>query len=186
MGEAAKRLATYADIEALPPNLVGEIIDGELHTMSRPAPPHANASMSLGAWARWHFNNFDDGGGGWWIVAEPELHLSADTVVPDIAGWRKSRMPEWTASPFLTAPPDWVCEVLSPSTERFDRVKKMKVYADHSVGFTWLVKPSDKSLEVFKLQGKSWLLLSCHVDDEVVRVPPFEEVELKLGRLWVP
>ena len=184
MGEAARRLATYADIEALPPQLVGEIIDGELFAMPRPAPRHAMAQVQIAGWSNARFHLGDGGPGGWWILPEPELHLRADVVVPDIACWRKTRLLELPEAAFFTLAPDWVCEVLSPSTERIDRIRKMKIYAREGVGFVWLLKPSDKSLEVFKLHDGQWLLINSHEDDEVVRVPPFEEAELDMKLLW--
>lgn len=184
MGEVAKRIATYADIEALPPNLVGEIIDGELHTMSRPSPRHARAHLRL---ATWSSASFDRGNGaldGWWIFSEPEIHLRNDVVVPDIAGWRKSSMRELPETAFFTQPPDWICEVLSPSTQSFDRARKMSLYARERVAYAWLLDPLARLLEAFELSGDVWTRFAVHEGSEVVRVKPFEASALDLGDLW--
>ena len=150
MGEAAKRIATYADIEALPSNLVGELIGGELYTMSRPSPKHAYAQGRLMGWTSLQFDLHGGGPTGWWILPEPELHLRTDVLVPDIAGWKRTRMPELPDEAHITMVPDWVCEVLSPSTQRHDRAKKMTRYAIHGVPYAWLIDPLAKLLEVFQ------------------------------------
>src|SRR5207248_4957574 len=121
--------ATYADIEALPPNMVGEIIHGVLYANPRPASPHAAAASAIGEELGPPFKRGKGGPGGWVILFEPEVHLRADILVPDLAGWRRERMPETPLEPFLTLAPDWLCEVLSPSTASFDRKKKLPVYA---------------------------------------------------------
>lgn len=184
MGEAAKRIATYADIEALPPHLVGEIIDGELHTMSRPSPPHAQAQTNLLMWCGSRFRFGGGNSGAWRILTEPELHLGADTLVPDVAGWRYENMRTLPETAFFTVAPDWVCEVLSPSTQRFDRARKMSVYAREKVSFAWLLDPLARILEAFELSGKLWTQIAVHEEDDVVRLKPFEEVELNLADLW--
>ncbi|HTN89597.1 MAG TPA: Uma2 family endonuclease, partial [Sorangium sp.] len=129
MGQpAAKtRRATYADVEAVPPNKVAELIGGVLHVMPRPAPRHANASSVLGIEIGGPFQRGRGGPGGWWILDEPELRFpdpaapgEVDAVVPDIAGWRRERMPELPETAYFPLAPDWICEVLSPSTERVD------------------------------------------------------------------
>ncbi len=184
MGEAAKRIATYADIEALPPNVVGEIIDGELHTMPRPAPQHAVACTNLSTWSNARFGFGDGGPGGWRIIVEPELHLGADILVPDIAGWRRARMQELPREPYISVVPDWICEVISPSTQRHDRVRKMTRYAHHTVPYAWLLDPEARLLEVFQLAGAIWMRIAVHEENDVVRAAPFEDVELHLGLLW--
>ena len=184
MGEAAKRIATYADIEALPSNLVGELIGGELYTMSRPSPKHAIAGSNLLTWSNTRFGFGDGGPGGWLIMMEPELHLRADVLVPDIAGWKRTRMPELPDEAHITTVPDWVCEVLSPSTQRHDRAKKMTRYAIHGVPYAWLIDPLAKLLEVFQLNGDVWTRIAVFEENDMVRAAPFQEVELSLGLLW--
>src|SRR6476646_4505786 len=107
---------TYADIEALPPNQVGEIVRGVLYANPRPASPHAAAASAVGEELGPPFKRGRGGPGGWVILDEPELHLGEDVLVPDLAGWRRERMPELPRAAFFTLAPDWACEVLSPST----------------------------------------------------------------------
>lgn len=187
MGLPAKKRspATYADLEAVPEHLVAEIIDGELYAMERPAPKHANASSLLGGELHGPFRRGIGGPGGWIILDEPELHLGEDVVVPDLAGWRRERMPELPEAPYFKLAPDWVCEVLSPSTEEHDRAKKMPVYARGGVRHVWLLDPLIRTLEVFALNpdGK-WVLLDVCSGDARVRAEPFDAIELDLALLW--
>ena len=125
----ARRRATYQDVLDAPPHRVAEIVDGTLHTHSRPAMPHARASSMLGIELGGPFDRGRGGPGGWWIVFEPELHLGEDILVPDVAGWRRERMPEYPATAYATLAPDWVCEVLSASMRRLDLQGKRPVYA---------------------------------------------------------
>ena len=182
---AARRQATYDDLLALPEHLVGEIVAGELVASPRPTLAHSLGASALGATLLPPFQFGDGGGpGGWWILHEPELHLSEDVLVPDLSGWRRERMPSSPTEAFLTLPPDWVCEVLSPSTSRLDRTKKLPIYARAGVPSLWLLDPLAQTLEVFRLEGKHWVLLATHGADEVIRAEPFEAVEVKLARLW--
>src|SRR4051812_44978930 len=105
--------ATAADLARLPPHVVGEIVDGVLQVSPRPASPHARAASTLQVDLGGPFDRGRGGPGGWWIVVEPELRFGADVVVPDLAGWRRERLPTWPDVPFFTLAPDWVCEVLS-------------------------------------------------------------------------
>ena len=180
-----RRPATYADILTLPPHVTGQIVDGELHVSPRPANLHASASSTLGMDIGSAYQRGRGGPGGWWIVFEPEIHLGRDIVVPDLAGWRKSRLPGIPPEAFFTLAPDWVCEVLSPSTASFDRVKKMRVFAREEVGHAWLVDPLARTLEVYERGGGRWILLSAHEGTETVRVAPFDEIDLVLPDLWV-
>lgn len=184
MAETARKPATYEDLLRVPEHLVAEIIDGELFTSPRPASRHARASSGLGGKLITSFDHGDGGPGGWWIVFEPELHLAPDVLVPDLAGWRRERMPSYPDVAYFTVAPDWVCEVVSPSTGRHDRVRKMPKYAANQVGHLWLVDPVQRTLEVYRLEGPRWLLLVAHDGDEKVRAEPFEAIELDLAPLW--
>lgn len=175
--------ATYADIEALAPNLVGELIAGTLYANPRPGPAHARAATAvtrkLGA-----FDGGADGPGGWIILAEPELHLGADVLVPDLGGWRRERLSEMPGTAHFEVAPDWVCEVLSPKTGKLDRTKKLPVYAQSRVGHVWLVDPIDRMLEVLRLDGETYRIVGTFTDDAKVRAEPFDAIELDLQVLW--
>jgi Uma2 family endonuclease len=130
------------------------------------------------------FHRGRGGPGGWWILDEPELHLGENVLVPDLAGWRRERMPEQPKTPYYELAPDWVCEVLSPSTGRVDRVLKVPLYARARVSHAWLVNPAEQTLEVLRLDGESYRLVATHGGDERVRAEPFAAVELELAALW--
>jgi Uma2 family endonuclease len=180
------RRATYADLQAVPDHRVAEIIDGVLHVSPRPASPHARASSLLTIDLGSAFYRGRGGPGGWVILDEPELHLGPepDVLVPDLAGWRRERMPEVPDVPAFTLAPDWVCEVLSPSTEAMDRAEKMPVYARECVVHVWLVDPVLQTLEVLRLEGAGWLLLATYHGDRAVRAEPFHAIELDLAGIW--
>ncbi len=179
------RPATYDDLIALPPNQVGEIVAGVLYSHPRTAAKHARVSSVLGSDLGSPFDRGRGGPGGWWILDEPELHLGRDVLVPDLAGWRRERMPSIPDVPWFELAPDWVCEVLSPSTGRLDRVRKMPIYADTGVTHLWLIDPDLRTLEVYEREGAHWLLLASHADQDIVRARPFDAIELELAALWV-
>lgn len=178
------RPATYEDLEKVPDIMVAEIVDGELHATPRPAPRHSVAGSSLGMFIGGPYHHGRGGPGGWWILDEPELHFGNDVLVPDVAGWRRERMPAMPDTAYFTVPPDWVCEVLSPSTASLDRVKKLAIYARERVAFAWLVDPIALTLEVMRLETGHWVLLSAHSGADVVRAEPFADIELPLASLW--
>ncbi len=185
MGEPAKRRATYEDLLQVPEHLIAEILDGELVTQPRPAARHAVATSALGIKLGAHFYQGDRGPGGWVLLDEPELHLhGGDVLVPDIAGWRRERMPEIPDVAAFELAPDWVCDVLSPSTGARDRTTKMPIYARDRVGHLWLVDPTLRTLEALRLEGDRWVVLGAWRDDARVRAEPFEAFELELASLW--
>lgn len=182
-----KRRSTYADLEKLPENMVGELIDGELFASPRPRPGHARAAGVITRDVGGPFDFDRDGPGGWWILPEPQVHLAMDVVVPDLAGWRRSRMPVPPQNDIgIEVPPDWKCEVLSPSNARLDRRMKMPLYAKFGVSHLWLVDPPEKLVEVYRLENGRWLNVVNAASDEKVRLEPFEQVELDLSRWWFP
>ncbi len=184
-----KRRATYEDLMQVPDTKVAEIIDGELIVSPRPASPHAYAATVFGAEIVRSFHGEPDDlsrPGGWWILLEPELHFGEDVLVPDWAGWRRSRMPVFPNTPYFTLVPDWVCEVISPSTGRIDRSRKMGIYVREGVAHLWFVDPLAQTLEVYRLESGRWVVAATHASDETVRVEPFEPVEMRLARWWPP
>jgi Uma2 family endonuclease len=186
MGSPAEKLrrAGYEDVLAAPPHMVAEVVDGVLYTSPRPSPPHAVSSSELGADLTFPFGRGRGGPGGWWILFEPELHLGEDIVVPDLAGWRRERMPRMPETAFFTQSPDWLCEVVSPKSARHDRIRKMGVYLKAEVGHVWLVDPLDRTLEVFRREGLAWLRVGAWDGDPIVRAEPFDAIELDLLPLW--
>jgi Uma2 family endonuclease len=184
MASPLRRRATYEDLLQVPHHQVAEIVDGDLYASPRPASRHALAASSLYGTIGPPFHGGRGGPGGWWILFEPELHLGGDVLVPDLAGWRRERMPEFPDVPAFTLAPDWLCEVVSPSTERLDRAKKMAAYARERVAHLWLLNPLSRTLEAYRLSGDRWLLLATHEGGGNVRAEPFEAVELELGPLF--
>lgn len=184
MAFPAKRRANYQDLLAVPDHMVGEIVDGELFVSPRPAIPHAKASSALGVIVGGPFGFGTGGPGGWVILDEPELHLGEDVVVPDLAGWRRERMAVAPQSAFVTLAPDWICEVVSPRTEKLDRADKLPLYAREQVGHAWLVNPLARTLEVLALNGSHWALLGTYAGDNRVRAVPFDAIEIDLKMLW--
>ena len=184
MSDPAQRRATYQDLLSVPGHLVAEIVDGELVVSPRPAGPHSRAASALGMEIGGPFDRGRGGPGGWWIIDEPELHFGENTLVPDLAGWRRERLPVYPDGPFVTLAPDWVCEVLSERTRRLDRVRKMPIYAREGVSWVWIADPVAETLEVFRLQAGVWVLASSHVGSDDMRAEPFAAAPLALGALW--
>lgn len=179
-----RKPATYADLEALPANRVGELISGEMYTSPRPAAPHAVAASRLGVLLGGPFDLGDRGPGGWVLLDEPELHLGGDVLVPDLAGWKRERMPRVPPVTAFELAPDWVCEVLSPSTMNLDRGVKLSVYAREAVHHVWLVDPDKRTLEVLRLERNGYSPVGLFVAADPVRAEPFDTIELHLARLW--
>jgi len=177
--------ATYDDLRNVPDHFVAEMFDGELYATPRPAIPHTRAATVLGVELGGAFDRSHNGPGGWVILDEPELHFGNDVLVPDLAGWRRERLPALPADAFMTLAPDWVCEVLSASTETLDRGKKLRVYAREGVAHAWLVDPLRQTLEVLSLESGKWTTVDSHEGRLSVRAPPFTAIELELGALWI-
>ena len=189
MGDPAERRATYQDVLEAPPNMVAEVIFGVLHTFPRPRVRHAMASSVIGSELGGPFGRGRGGPGGWVILDEPELHLGnePDIIVPDLAGWRRERMPRIPRDEaFIVQPPDWVCEVLSPSTQALDRTDKMEIYRRETVTHVWHVDPEGRTLEVFRLDPQLLRYVQAAVwrGDMMVRAEPFDAIELELSALW--
>ena len=182
--EPARRQATYQDVLDAPEHLIAELLDGELVTSPRPAVPHAEAASVLGMDLGGAFHRGRGGPGGWIILYEPELHLARDILVPDLAGWLRSRLPAAPRQPFIELAPDWACEVISPGSERLDRERKLPIYARERVTHVWLVDPLEKMIEVFRLDGDGYRLVVTRGGSDRVRLEPFGAIELELEALW--
>ena len=184
MSEPALKMPTYEDLLDLPEHHIGEIIYNVLYSQPRPAPKHARAYSVLGGQLG---GSFDWGGGDgsdWWIIDEPELHIDDHILVPDLAGWKRERMPALPETAWFDVVPDWICEILSPSTARKDRMVKMPLYAELGVKYFWLIDPDLQTLEVYQLENQRWTLIASLTDDDPVKVAPFDAVEFSLGGLW--
>lgn len=176
----------YEAIEALPEGVTGEIIHGQLHTQPRPSGPHAIASSRLGADLEPAYGRGRGGPGGWWIIDEPEVHFVRDTeiLVPDLAGWRRDRMPALPEDQRFEVVPDWVCEILSPATASKDREIKMGVYAGYGVAHAWIIDPRDQTLETYRLDHGGWVALASYTAEDTVQAEPFPEAPFQVGDLW--
>jgi Uma2 family endonuclease len=184
MADASKRNATYADLAAVPPHLTAEIIFGALVTHPRPSPKHVTSSGALQIELGTPFQKGRGGPGGWIIVPEPELHLGPHILVPDLAGWRRDSLPQLPRTAFYTVHPDWVCEILLPSTENRDRGDKRRIYSTYNVGHFWLLDPVAQRLEAYVLRDGHYSLHDTYSDDDSVAAPPFDAVPFKLADLW--
>ena len=184
MGSTAHKDATYEDVLNAPQDMVAQVLDGELILLPRPAVVHATASSALGEELGPPFKRGRGGPGGWILLDEPELHLERDIIVPDLAGWRRERMPEAPDAPYISLAPDWCCEVLSPSTHRIDRIRKARVYAREGVQHVWFVDPREHLVEVLRLDGETYRIAQTEGGDEKVRLEPFDAIELELAILW--
>lgn len=185
MSDPANKLATYEDLYNIPENMIGEIISGELIATPRPAPRHMNVVTSLGGEIWPPYQRGRGGPGGWIFLIETEVQLGEDIVVPDFAGWRKERLPTTKLEyNWIPVAPDWVCEVLSPSSFRNDKVRKMPKYAHYGVGHIWLIDPVAMTIDAYRLESGRWVLLASFSEKDKMRVEPFQEVEISLEDLW--
>ena len=186
MNTPIERPAVHEDLFDLPDNMVGEIINGQIVAQPRPSPRHSRAGLALGGMISDRFDReTTDGSGGWWILAEPECHLDTDIVVPAIAGWRRSTMPDFPETAWIDIAPDWVCEIISPSTQKYDRSIKRDIYAREKIAYYWIVDPIANLIEVFALENSKWTLLRTVDDNAKASLEPFEAMPFDLGRLWV-
>jgi Uma2 family endonuclease len=187
--DPARRLATYEDLKSLPSDARGEVLGGAVVTLPAALPEHVRAQRVLGRFIGGPYDDDDGRGGpgGWWILLEVDVRLAEhDVVRPDLVGWRRERLPEpWGQRP-IDVVPDWVCEVVSPSNEAHDRVRKAALYAEHGVPHYWIVDPEERVLEALTLREGSWVIAGRYDRDAVARIEPFGEVELELARLFPP
>jgi Uma2 family endonuclease len=176
--------ATYDDIVALPDSKIGEIVEGELYASPRPALRHAKIAVSLVVALGTRFSREQLGSKGWHILFEPEVHLGDEVFVPDLAGWRIERLASIPDTAWAETAPDWVCEILSPSTGHYDRGVKLPAYARHGVSYAWIVDPSSRRIETFVREGAEWRSTGSWPGNGEVAAPPFESVAIDLGAIW--
>lgn len=178
---------TRADLEALPGNVVGEIIEGVLYTTPRPRPAHSNVESVLAGDLNAPFQRGRGGPGGWWILVEPGIELPGATeIVPDVAGWRRERLPELPGDAPIGVVPDWVCEILSPTTRRHDQLIKRPFYARAGVAYLWTIDIESRTLSVSRLVDGHWLELAVHGGADEIRAEPFAAVALSMADWWPP
>ena len=184
--QAAETYSLYDRLMELPEGLTGEILNGQLHAQPRPSGPHMGVESALQIELGGPFDRGRGGPGGWRILVEPEIHFVRDqeVCVPDLAGWRRARLPQLPRGQRFEVVPDWICEILSPSTESKDRQIKMPIYARYGVGFAWLIDPLKQTLEAYALEEGDWRGLGTWGGVETVAVPPFDAVQLALRDLW--
>lgn len=178
-----RRPATLLDLDNLPEDVVGEIIDGQLHVHPRPDVPHVRAAYELGLTLGLPFYRGIDGPGGWVLLPEPRVSFGGQTLVPDLAGWRQERFVEPEKGPILVAP-DWICEILSPSTARHDRICKLPIYGREGVQHAWLIDPVQRTLEVLRVESGAWQIVGLHQKNDKVRAEPFEALEIDMAQIW--
>jgi len=185
--QPATRQATYAEILALPQDVRAELLAGEILVLPAPRPRHSKPQRSLSAFIGKPFDDDDGfgGPGGWWIFIEVDVALGPDVVRPDLAGWKRVRLPEPDVRPMIVTP-DWVCEILSESNEAHDRVTKRRLYAEHGIQHYWIVDPAARTLEAFVLEHGRWVDAGSFDEHATARIPPFEAVELAIGRIFLP
>jgi Uma2 family endonuclease len=185
----APKLATYADLLALPDEVRAEVLAGEVVASPSPSPRHSTVQRTISRFVGGPFHDDDGRGGpgGWWILVEVDVALDRhDVVRPDLAGWRRHRLPRPGATRPIEVVPDWVCEVLSPSTVARDRVTKRALYARVGVPYYWLIDPEARVLEALALRDGSWVEIGVYDDTATERITPFEAIELEVGRLFLP
>lgn len=186
MNQSAKKLTLYDQLMSLPEGLTGEILNGQLHAQPRPSGLHGLAESALEAELFFPFHKGRGGPGGWWVLVEPEVHFIRDTevVVPDIAAWKRERLPTIPEDHRFEVVPDWVCEILSPSTASKDREIKMPLYAHYGVKFMWLIDPIKKTLEAYELINGQWCDIGQLADKDMVSIKPFDAISFRLAELW--
>ena len=176
--------ATLADLEALPETVRGEIIDGVLYTLPRPRAIHSASELRIGADVEGPFQRGRGGPGGWWILVEPGITCpGSPEFSPDLAGWRRERLPRLPDTR-IDVVPDWVCEVLSPSTRSYDQRVKRPFYARIGVPWLWYVDVDARTLSVNKLEGGRWVEWLVAGERDKVKPEPFDAVELDLAGWW--
>ncbi|MEZ4220590.1 MAG: Uma2 family endonuclease [Polyangiaceae bacterium] len=168
-----------------------EVIRGVLVTAPALLPRHSSVRGRLRRLIGGAFDDDDGAGGpgGWWIFLEVDVRLSPhDIVRPDIAGWRRQRLPEpWDMRP-IDVVPDWICEIISTSNAGRDRVTKRELYAKHGVLHYWIADPVARTLETLRLDPEAghWVDAGAFDASGRARIAPFTAIEIDLSRVFPP
>ena len=190
MGNLAQPLShrpTYADIEALPPEIKGEIIEDMLYTQPRPRMRHSRAGLRLGGRISEAYDLEPENTSGWWIAMEPGIELPrSPEIAPDLAGWRRERLRPPPPREPIRVVPDWVCEVLSPSNRTYDREIKFPYYARLGVAHLWVIDTDTHTVEIKSLVDHQWTDTAVFADAEILSAEPFKELKIPLATLWLP
>jgi Uma2 family endonuclease len=188
MSESARRLATWEDLLTTPEDgRVWEVLNGQMEVQPRPLPRHNRTQARLSGKLSDPFDQGDGGPGGWWLLIEPEVRLAPhEIVVPDLAGWRRQRLPQFPETRPIDVTPDWVCEVVSPDDRGRDRVRKSDLYLRTGVPHYWILDPEDRVLEAYEARSGVWLRLGAWGDGDLARIPPFDAIEIDVSSLLVP
>ncbi len=189
MADLAVKLShppTLADIDALPPHMKGEIIDGVFYAMTRPRGFHQSVAGLVHADLLGPFQRERGGPGGWWILPEPGIEMvNSPEVSPDIAGWKRERLVTMPKKETIRVVPDCVCEVLSSSTRRYDLGTKRPFYAKVGVTWLWVVDPDALLVTASRLENGRWSELGVWSDEREARIPPFDDVAIDVSEWWV-
>lgn len=160
--DPARRAPTLADIDALPASIKGEIIEGVLHTMTRPRGPHQNVALIIGADLLGPFQRGRGGTGGWWILPEPGIELpNTPEIAPDIGGWRRERLPTLPEDTAITVVPERI-----------------------GVRHHWLVDLAARTVTAYRLESAHWVEIGVWGDEAAARIEPFQDVALDVGSWW--
>lgn len=175
--------ATWEDLDALAEGERGEIVGGQLVLLPRPSGEHGETTTDMVAQLGPAFRFGRGGPGGWVFIHEPAVAFQDQIRIPDVAGWKRERYARPEKGPYAVVP-DWVCEVLSPSNEKNDRVEKLPLYARSGVRHVWIADPLEFTLEVYRLDGEQYVVAGLYADDARARIEPFDAIELEVGLLW--
>lgn len=187
MTAAAKSttLATLEDLLAIPEHQRRhELIEGALLERGATSGEHAGAQCKLiESVGPFHRRPGGRWPGGWWFGSDADIYFdAANTLRPDVAGWRRERVPERPRGAVVRVRPDWVCEILSTNKSN-DLVKKKRVYHRHEVPHCWILDPERETLTVHRWSREGYVDILTAERGERVRAEPFEAVEMSVGVL---
>jgi Uma2 family endonuclease len=184
---AARHLATYEDLRALPEGKRAQIVAGEVVFDPSPSPEHQATLGLVFADLASPFQRGRGGPGGWWILPDVDVAFGPhDVLRPDLSGWRRDHVPEFPRERPISQRPDWICEILSPSTAVRDRGAKRDIYRTAGVPWYWLVDIANRTLTVLRLTGEGYVDHQTAGADGEAALAPFDAVALDLSALFAP